>query len=231
MSLKLPLLPGERDLSEKMVVENGLLEANLAAGQDTFSWVSELPLGQDLTLAAPAANQGGSSDRWVERWRLATSPTWNVTYKGLPPIYEADEQKLLPIWLPWPGEQAQLAFSRPEAVPGETVTVRQVTYDTTLGSRHRTSEMKLDIDASMGTDLAVKLTPEADITSLKVGGQTIEPRRADDVLLVPVLPGLQMVVVQWRTGTPLQASAAQEPVELPVAASTITSVLRVPESR
>jgi len=136
-----------------------------------------------------------------------------VTYKGLAPIYEANEQKLLPIWLPWPGEQAQLAFSRPEAVPGETVTVRQVTYDTTLGSRHRTSDMKLDIDASMGTDFAVKLNQAADITSLTVGGQTIEPRRSDDHLLVPIPPGRQMVVVQWRTGTPLEASAAQEPVE------------------
>ncbi len=235
VSLQLPLLPGERVLSANMVVENGMIEVHLPAGQDTLAWVSELPLGQDLTLTAPD-NVDGSGDRWVERWRLATSPMWNVKHEGLDPIYEPNEEQLIPVWMPWPGEQTRLEFTRPQAVRGETVTVQQVAYDTTLSSRHRTSLLKLDINASMGTDFPIRMGEKAEakqpeITSLTVGGQTIQPRYSDNRLLVPIPPGRQAVEVQWRTKTILDRVASQEPVQLPVAAANITSVLRVPESR
>ena len=235
VSLKLPLLPGEKVLTANTIVDDGMIEVNLPAGQERFGWVSELPMGQDLTLTA-SASKDGTGDRWVERWRLATSPMWNVKHEGLNPIYEPNAQQLVPVWRPWPGEQVQLKFTRPEAVRGETVTVQKVMYDTTLGTRHRSSTLKLDIDASVGADFPIDIaasseTGRPEITALTVGGQSIQPRYSDNRLLVPLPPGPQTVEVQWRTKMELERVTSQEPVELPVAASNITSVLRVPESR
>jgi hypothetical protein len=171
ISLRVPLLAGEKVLSANVFVEGGFVEVRLGAGDTEFAWDSELPVGGSVALTA------GESGRWVERWHLVTSPVWNAALSGLAPVFEANEQNLVPVWHPWPGESVALSFSKPGAVSGATITVRHVTHEVSLGSRQRTSQLTLDLEASLGDDFILELDAEADISSLKEGDRALPVRR------------------------------------------------------
>jgi hypothetical protein len=225
VSLKVPLLEGEKVLTSNMMVENGAIEVRLGAGEESFAWESELPVGAKIALTAE------KTDRWVERWHLVTSPVWNVSHTGLAPVFQPNEQNLIPVWHPWPGESAALEFSKPAALSGETITVRRVTHAVSLGARQATSQLDLDIECSLGADFPIALDPQAEISGLSHDGRAIPVRRDGGRLIVTVHPGTQPVQVQWRSNIPLRSRASVGAVKLPVEAANITTTIGVPESR
>ncbi len=225
VSIQVPLLPGERVLSSNVVVEDGNIEVRLGADQQEFSWQSELTIGQEIQL------QAADTQDWVERWHLVASPVWNVTTSGLAPVFESQERNLIPVWHPWPGESVILAFGKPAAVEGQTVTVRSVNKTTELGTRQRTSRLKLELECSLGTDFRIGLKDGVNISSVKVDGQPIPERRDDGDLVIPVKPGKQNLEVDWRENVDLKTVVQLDHVSLPVDAANITSIVRVPASR
>ena len=225
VALRVPLLPGESVLTSNVVVADGSIEVNLGANQKTFTWESELEAGDEIQLAAVPTAQ------WVERWHLVTSPVWNATFSGLAPIYEASEEKLIPVWRPWPGESVALGFRRPEAVSGETVTVQRVGHETRLGARQRETELKLEVESSLGTDFVIQFDSEADVSLLSVDEQSIPVQRDAANLIVPLHPGKQTVAVSWITPQTLQTVVSVGAVKLPVDGANVTTALRVPENR
>ena len=225
VSLNVPLLDGESVLTSNAVVENGSLAARLGAGQQRFAWESELPVGRTIRL------QAAKTDQWVERWRLVTSPVWNVALAGLAPVFEPDEQNLVPAWHPWPGEEMTLTFSQPVAVRGDTITVRHIRHEVSLGSRQRTANLQLDVECSLAGDFMTELDPAAEITSLKLDNRVLSVRRDDAKLIIPVHPGKQSVEVAWSTSEPLSTVATVGQIKLPVEGSNVTTVVHVPENR
>jgi hypothetical protein len=225
VSLRVPLLAGEKVLTAGVVVEGGFVEVRLGAGETEFAWESELPVGQKIALTAE------KTDRWVERWHLVTSPVWNATLSGLAPVFETQEKNLVPVWHPWPGEGVALSFSKPEAVSGDTMTVRRVNHTISLGARQRTSRLALNVEASLGDDFILELDPGAEISSLKQDDRAIPVRRDGAKLIVPVHPGSQVLNVEWRTNEALKTSAVAGRVRLPVEAANITTVMNTPQSR
>ncbi|HPV11861.1 MAG TPA: hypothetical protein PKW83_14485, partial [Verrucomicrobiota bacterium] len=208
-----------------VIVRDGFVEVRLGAGEGEFAWESELPIGKGIELSA------AKTDRWIERWHLVTSPVWNVSLSGLAPVFEISERNLAPVWRPWPGESVTLSFSKPEAMSGDTITVRRVNHDISLGSRQRTAQLTLDVEASLGDDFILELDPEAEVSSLKQDDRSIPVRREGAKLIVPVHPGSQTLNLEWRSNRPLETRAVAGSVKLPVEAANITTAIRVPESR
>ncbi len=225
VSLRVPLLAGEKVLSPGVNVDNGFVEVRLGAGDNEFVWESVLPVGEPVTLTA------AQTDRWVERWHLVASPVWNASLAGLAPVFETSEQNLIPVWHPWPGESMKLSFSKPEAVSGDTLTVRRVTHEVSLGSRQRTSSLTLDVEASLGDDFLLELSPAAEISSLKQDTREIPVRRDGNKLVIPVHPGSQMLSVEWRMSEPQSAVSRADAVKLPVEAANISTTMNVSDSR
>ncbi len=225
ISLKLPLLPQESVLSSNMLVDGGGIEVRLAAGQDSMAWESEIPIGEPIELRAANTNE------WVERWHVVTSPMWNMTYVGLPPIFEANEQALIPVWKPWPGEQVSLSFHKPQAVSGETTTVQYVRHKTALRRRQRASELKLNVESSLGGDFAVALPAESNIVSLVLDGKALPVRLGEGTVIIPLHPGRQSVDLNWQTDAKLRSVATADSVKFPVNAYNVTSLIEVPEDR
>lgn len=225
VSVRVPLLPGESVLTGNVEVEDGMVEVQLSPQLGGFGWVSELPLGDEIELAAP------QTDQWVERWHLVTSPVWNVELPELAPVYEAQQEELVPVWHPWPGESITLSFSKPGAVAGEVNTVQRVVHEVSLGRRERTSRLNLSVQSSLGGDFAIGIDPEAEISSLKLDEQAIPVRRVDGHLIVPLHPGEQTIDVTWRTDEAMQAVAEAGEVVLPVDQANVMTVMSVPASR
>lgn len=225
VSLKIPLLAGERVLTSNVVVEDGAAEVRLGAGQTQLEWESELPRGNDIQLTAK------QTEDWVERWHLVTSPVWNAALSGLSPVYEANQQHLIPVWHPWPGESATLSFSRPEAISGDTITVQKVNHEVSLGDRQRTTDLQLFLESSLGSDFVLDIDPEAKISSLKIDDRAIPVRREGAKLFVPVRPGRQTVQITWRTDELMDRVVRAGKIQLPVEGSNVTTVMHVPVSR
>ncbi|MEI6035458.1 MAG: hypothetical protein WCS65_14405 [Verrucomicrobiae bacterium] len=225
IALRVPLLAGENVLSSNAQIKDGQIEVRIGAQQDAFSWESEL--GPEATLALSTS----ASDTWTEAWRLIASPVWNVTISGLAPVFEPGNSDLVPVWHPWPGEAASLAISRPEAIPGATVTVEKAALAVAPGMRQMTSALTLSLRCSLGEDFLIALPPGAEVASLTLNGAAIPARMDGRNLIVPLRPGGQSVHVEWKTNVPLGLSTRVEEVRLPVGSSNINTELNMPDSR
>jgi hypothetical protein len=226
VSLRIPLLPGENVLSSHITVSNNTYaEIRMGAQESRLSWESELPIVPELALATHA------EDAWVECWHLLASPVWHVTLGGLPPVFEQNQADLTPVWHPWPGENATLSFSRPEAVQGETATVRQVQHSVALGSRQRTTTLAFEAECSLGQDFPLDLPAAAEVTSVRFNGNAVPVRKDGAKLIIALKPGPQSVEVKWAENLPLGLNADAGTVRFPVEASNITTSLQVPDSR
>jgi hypothetical protein len=225
VSLRVPLLPGENVLTSNAIVKDGCIEARLGAQERAFVWESELTIADTLKLSTKPG------DTWVERWNLVVSPVWNVTISGLPPVFLPGNPELVPVWHPWPGESVELAISRPEAIPGATVTVNKGTQSISLGARQRTTSLNLSLRCSLGEDFLVGLPAGAQVTSLTFNGSTVPVRKDGDKVIVPLRPGEQRLALEWKTNTPLGFLARAEQVTLPVESANITTQMSVPDNR
>ena len=225
ISIRVPLLAGEKVLSSNVTPQDGFIDVRLGASEKTFVWDSELTPTDKLSLATKA------DDAWVERWYLVASPVWNITMSGLAPVFEDDATSLIPVWHPWPGEKVDLAISRPAAISGATVTVNNVRDTVTLGARQRSSQLDLQLQCSLGEDFGLELPAEAEVTSLTQNGTSIPVRKDGPRVIVPLQPGEQTISVQWTTNTSLGHYASVDQVRLPVESANITSVLNVPQNR
>jgi hypothetical protein len=225
VSIEVPLLEGENVLSANAQVNNGLIQVGFATGQADFAWVSQLPISDEISLRA------ADTEQWIERWHLVTSPVWNMTWVGLSPVLESEQQQLVPVWHPWPTEQTTLQFSQPQAVSGETLTVQRVNQSTEIQSRQRSSELTAELKCSLGSDFVLGLGSDAQVTSVSVGGRPIPIQRDGDALTVPVNPGRQVVQVAWKSESSLQTVTQGESIQLPIPGANVTSIIDLPANR
>ncbi len=223
ISLRIPLLASERVLSSNIRVRDGSVDVALGSGQKVVSWTSELPIGSEIQLASPAEGD------WIERWHLVTSPVWNMTQAGLAPVFEAQQQNMIPVWHPWPGEQATLAFDKPQAVTGQVLTIQKVDHEVAM--RQRDASLKLQIECSIGSDFVVGLPANAAVTSLRHDGQNIPLRQDEHGLIVAIRPGQQQIEVNWKTDEPMAFVTETGNVTLPTEGSNVTTIMQVPASR
>ncbi|MEZ6097208.1 MAG: hypothetical protein R3C03_23795 [Pirellulaceae bacterium] len=225
ISIRIPLLENEQVLAASGTVRDGHIEVFLANDQNEISWSSEIPVGMSLELQA---NQSGE---WIEQWYLETSPIWNVEIEGLSPIFESNVEKLIPVWRPWPGESATLAFKRPEAMEGETLTIQNVQHDIELGLRQFTSTLEFRLESSLGNEFRIRLPEAMEIERLTIDESEYPVRYDAGDLVVPVHPGFETVRLETRTATDLTTNFRSPEIKLPLQASNINTSLRVPSSR
>ncbi len=221
ISLSLPLVPGERVLSSGFNVENNRIEVRLGAQEEVLAWESELGITERIELKAE------KNDRWAEFWKVSVSPTWNLVLTGLPPVFEMNENRLVPTWQPWPTETIALQISRPEATIGETMTIHRAKHSMSLGQRQRTSELSLDVLTSLGSEFAIEIDPAAEITSLMLQSVETPVRRDGSRLLIPLQPGEQNIQLAWKLSSPLPTHAHADRVKLPIPSANTQSSIRL----
>ena len=219
VSMSLPLLPGERILSSDLTVKNGRVEIRLGAQQASMSWGSELSVAPEIKLESELNSQ------WVEQWQVTASPVWNLSLGGLDPIFHHNAAEVVPIWKPWPGESATLRVSRPDAIEGETMTILQAIHKMNMGSRQRSSSLKISLQTSIGTDFVMSLAPEAQVSSLTLNGVETAVRKEGNQVVVPLRPGKQSIELAWKTPQSLTFKSLGDEVKLPVDCANTSSII------
>ena len=225
LSLSVPLLTGESILTPNAIVKEAAIEVHLGAREENYSWDSELPITNALHVASSKENA------WVETWRIAASPVWNIAFHGLAPVFEPNNSDLIPVWHPWPGEEVFLTITRPIPVAGATITVDRGRHETTLGRRQRDATLDLNVRCSVGQDFRITLPDQAQVTSLKLSGQQIPVRMEGNVLVASLRPGSQNILLAWTAPVLLNTVSRAGEIRLPVDSSNITTVIRVPDDR
>jgi len=196
ISIDLPLLAGEAPIEELPRGAEGTVRVVLPAGTTSRGWSSLLQESSRLELVA------ADQTDWVEVWRLDLSPLWHAEFSGVPSIYpERPEQRYLPEWHPWPGEQVVISLSRPQGVAGQTLTIDAGRLTLTPGERSCDASFDIDLRSSQGGEHRMALPEGAELLRASIDGREQPLRQEGDELYVPVHPGGQRVELAWRQAT------------------------------
>jgi len=191
--LELPLLSGEAVTDADIRVKDGKVLINMAAGQHSMEWQSMLEKREQLELKA------NDNTQWSELWRADISPTWHLETSGIAVVHHQDNQgSWMPEWRPWPGEQVTLIITRPQAVPGPTLTIDKSQLKFQPGKRSLTADLTLDLRSSKGGQHTLHLPPKALLQTVSIDGISQSIRQKGDSVTVPIRPGAQNIMLNWQ---------------------------------
>lgn len=193
VTLQVPLLDGEAVLSQGVRVKEGMAYLNLTGDQAVASWESSLDKRPGIVLTAP------KDVGWTELWQLNAGVQWRVAAEGLAPLHHQNMAGTwIPEWLPWPGETLTLKISRPEGVPGGTLTLDGGELQVTPGTHATESTLTLRLRSSQGGKHVVKLPEGAELQSVLIDGTSQPIRSEGNAVTLPIHPGAQGVSLSWR---------------------------------
>jgi hypothetical protein len=132
---------------------------------------------------------------------------------------------------PWPGEAVELAFSRPEAVPGPTLTLDRATLHVEPGLRSSDATLVLGLRASRGAQHEVHLPEGAELSSVAIDGELQPIRQLDRRVVLPIRPGAHTVTLTWRDSAGVSAFYRVPQVGVGAPAVNIALELALPLDR
>lgn len=191
--LRIPLLPGEAVVTDNIKVEDGHAIISLSEANRTLSWQSSLEPGDSLTLSAPEGRP------WAETWSMEITPIWNVRFSGIPAVYHQQSSgQWSPQWRPWPGEQVELAITRPRGIEGQTLTIDRSQLLVTPGKRATAAALSFTLRSSQGQQHGILLPEQAQLESVTIDGSAVPIRQDGRVVTLPLKPGSQDITLQWK---------------------------------
>jgi hypothetical protein len=217
IAVRVPLLPGERVLSDDVQVADGAVLVTLG-DRDSRAYESQLEPLDTFTLEA-AAEAG-----IVEVWSLDADSQWHLELSGLDAVransLRAGDLGLAQaerFFAPWPGERLDVRVVAPPAVPGPTRTLERLVIRHEQGPRQALEQASLTLRASQGGDLPVGLGEGAELTSVHVDGTPWPlPALAGGTLTLPVRVGEQRIDVAWRRDAPRGLLDRTPSIDLPL---------------
>ncbi|SDX88858.1 hypothetical protein SAMN05421644_1182 [Allochromatium warmingii] len=225
--IAVPLLPGESVQTAGLQSDGQRLQVVLAPGQTALHWVSSLTPVDELELTA------SSDPRLTESWWLDLSPLWHLDAMDLAPVHHQGQgSRWLPQWRPLPGERLRLRISRPEGVPGPTLTLDRVAVQIAPGRRGTDTTLTLTARSTQGGVHTISLPDGAELRSLSIDGRTLPLPSSQSIQIeLPLLPGTQDMRLAWRSPTPLLTSFRPLSPDLGQSAVNLTQQVRLPDDR
>jgi hypothetical protein len=196
LDVVIPLLANEQILDANLTVQEQQVKLNFSANQSSISWSSKLDSASDIVLTA------ANSADYLEVWSIDVSPVWHIEASGLPISrylnQEGGQQRVVPVWQPWPREQLTLKVDRPVGVTGQTITIQASQLIVGAGKRTNDVALTLAIRSSRGTQHSIELSPDSDIQLLTIDGIEQRIQRTGNQLDLTLKPGKQEVLINWR---------------------------------
>ena len=223
--LEIPLLTGESIITEGVRIKEGKAIITLDAGSTGFAWESNLGVTPELLLRAP------NTDLWTETWRVSAGPIWHLDTSGIPVIHHREGDTWLPMWRPWPNEEVRLIISRPEGIPGQTLTVDQTAMVVRPGERMTETELSLMLRSSQGGQHRLLLPKGSELQTVLINGQSQPIRLQDNAITLPLVPGSQNVSLKWRTLTGIGIRFLTPAVDLGITSVNTSIEVRMPANR
>lgn len=221
-SVELPLLPGEHVATPGLKVEGGRVQITFGPGDSEASWSSTLDNAGALKLTAPALG------RRAEVWKIASAPLLHLAFSGVP---ESARQGAAHVFRPLPGETLDVAITRPEALPGNSIAFDAATLDVARGEHALDSTLTLATRSTRGGEQGIDLPKAAQLLGVQRDGQPLELNLHEGHLALPVQPGSQSFVVHFREVSPLGMMSRTPAISLGAHAANIRTSLSLPHDR
>lgn len=221
--LKVPLLPGESVTTADQRVEGGEVLVNMRPDQDAVEWTSVLPISPQIFLRATR------DVPWSESWQVMVGPVWHVEATGIPAVRRGEAG--LQEWRPWPGEQVVLDVSRPEGVPGQTLTIDRALLSLRPGLRAVDGSLELELRSSRGGHHVVGLPEAAQLQRALVDGRELPLGQEGRQVRLPIAPGRQTARLEWREPAALTQRYVAPQVDLGAPAVNAEVHVEFPQSR
>ncbi|TDP64400.1 hypothetical protein DFR33_10961 [Bradymonas sediminis] len=197
--VSIPLLTGEKVISDGFRVDKGEILVNFERGVANIVFTSELPIQEKIELVAPVEKP------WTETWMLQCSRIWACETSGLPPVSLVSEggdaegaSIAQPTWKPWPGETLSIQVTRPVGADGQSSTVENVDYTVTPGQRLMEATLSLTIRASQGGWQVVTLPEGATLQTASIDGEEQSLRLSEQKVSLPLRPGKHVYLLEWQ---------------------------------
>jgi hypothetical protein len=227
-STSVQLLPGEvvSELGDGLSVR-GETEVNLTfrRNEDTKQWQSTLPVSTSLALTASERN-----DR-SEVWSLGCSNLWRCSWSGVTPIATRIDGQHRVVWKPYSGESTAITIAKPAAVPGQEVTIQDLSLQHRPGPRVSQTTITFTVQSFRGGVETVTIPAASTIRSVKVNGIDVTGRFSGQALPISFDPGVTAVVVEFTTEQGVEFITKAPPVSMTTAPSNVTISIEPPEAR
>ncbi len=222
--LEVPLLEGE-SVTGSVRVENGKALVVLGPSASQARWRSILKEAPTIDLTA------SENEPWTEVWRLDASPLWHVQPSGIPPILLPPSPHRIREWRPWPGERVSLALTRPEAFPGQTLTIDRSSLEMSPGRRSTDVSLSLELRSSRGGQHVVTLPDYAELQSVAINGAPQPIRQDKRAVTLPIVPGAQTIGLAWRSPHGIGGRIHSPELDLGASSVNADTTIHVPADR
>ncbi len=179
---------------------------------------------------AGAAERGPGRAVGLEQWRVEVGP---VVGRRAP--WAADGASVgeagLREWRPWPGEQVLLTVTRPQGVPGQTLTIDSAALRLQPGVRAVDAHLALALRSSRGGHHVVQILVDALLQEVTINGVRQTIGQEGRTVRLPVEPGSQTIDLSWREPHDLWQRYAAPVVDLGGPAVNASVTVDFPQSR
>lgn len=224
-TLEIPLLAGESVLTGGIETRNGTgVLAGFESSASEFSWRSAVPHSDTLTLTA-------AKDRpWSEVWSFSVSPTWRVSFTGVPAVVpeNVNSGDWTFEYFPRAGETLSLTISRPLAAPGGTLAIDNVSAELDVGKRSTNTTLQLSYRSTQGGRHTIGLPAGARVAAVSVDGETVPVRPEKGQLPLALSPGAHRVQIKWQSSEGAALRTRVPEVDLQVPSSNVSTVVHMP---
>lgn len=223
---EIPLLPGERVTSDSLRIKGGKVQVNLGPQEDSINWTSVIEPVDSLGFTAPVTSM------WTEIWYLDISPIWHIKASGLPDVSQINAAGMrYQEYRPRQGEKLTLAVSRPEGAPGPTMTINSSHLLVSPGMRETAVQLDFSLDSSRGGRHDLVLPEGIELQKTTINGKEIALQMEGNKMTIPVSPGKQQIMINWRTNKGVTSRLVSPVVNLGIASVNFTTQMNVPDSR
>ena len=224
--LAIPLLENASLTTAGIQVEGGVAQVSLGPEEMETQFFTTIPIAPTIQLTAPR------DVPWTETWILDAATMWRCIVSGLTVVHHQDAgRNWQPQWRPWPGEQVAIAVTRPEPVPGRTITVDRVHLALTPGQRFSRAALTLGIRSSKGGHHQIELPAQANLQAVTVKGKNLPIRQDGRLVTVPLEPGAQSVGITWLQLSHSMNLIKGPPVKIGEAAVNAAVTVHMPDQR
>jgi hypothetical protein len=158
---------------------------------------------------------------------MEITPIWHVRFSGIPAIYHRQTGGAWqPEFRPWPGEQVQLAVTRPQGIEGQTRTIDRSRLVLTAGKRATAAELTLTLRSSQGQQHTLTLPEGAQLESVRIDGSAVPIRQDGRRVTLPLKPGSQDIDLQWKEARGIGWWFASPVVDLGIASVNTRIVIK-----
>lgn len=192
ISTVLPLMTGESVLSDNVEVKDNQVFVSLSENQHEITWKSKLKQSPKIELTAFAKNNV------KEIWALEAISQWHCRFEGIPIIHQQKAGHWFPTWYPWPNETLTIYVTRPEAVPGETLTIENSRLIINPGKRATDNALSFLIRSSLGGTHTLKIPAETTLQDVQIDGLSQPLNVKEGEVTIPIRPGVQQIDVKWQ---------------------------------